>query len=483
MTKTDFQIYPSCCASHGESTLRSVRWRHFVFESRAFCFTAFVWQVTVMQYIIQNNKNHWNHIPKTPLAWKKLPKKGHFAHTGNQIKICSQNKCHHHLSNVCENSFRMFHSNWVISDYHSFVWQFEFPWLNLTNCPLPIWAKWPFFGSFFHANGVFGIWFTYFIKTFFGEEGGKTHIKMSNTYQNLQKPDNSHACLWHQCSPRLHETDQQRQLTLYLNRFVQADSPVPHSQPLMFLPSHCSLLLCLHSHPPRLLLSLSPLSQLKCECLCLSSLLLFCSKRFLNWKGCNAAIIYICFRNETLTSGEYFKGLHSYINVNWEVCCFCSGITLLILHIVLKKRILQIRLEEWKRKIKTKQKWNNNNKTHTQNQVPYKVHQLILKCSKELSNTKTYCIFFLNIAALTQEQFQCMTITKMHVHIYCNTNTNTCSWNQTKIKSTIILTPASWSLIILKIRMTALMKPQPSTITLLQKSQSSTNNNWGCLIT
>ena len=89
------------------------------------------------------------HIPKTPLAWKKLPKKGHFAHIegsrpkwcissmiysrdtpfwsgtldiGNEIKICSQNKCHHHLSNVCEDSFRMFHSNWVISDYHSFVW-------------------------------------------------------------------------------------------------------------------------------------------------------------------------------------------------------------------------------------------------------------------------------------------------------------------------------------------------------------------------
>ena len=62
---------------------------------------------------------------------KKKKKRGHFAHIGNEIKICSQNKCHHHLSNVCENSFRMFHSNWVISDYHSFVWQFEFPWLNL----------------------------------------------------------------------------------------------------------------------------------------------------------------------------------------------------------------------------------------------------------------------------------------------------------------------------------------------------------------
>ena len=131
MTKTDLQIYLSCCASHGESTLRSVRWRHVVFESQAFCLAAFVWQVNS----IQNNKNHWNHIQKTPLAWKKLPKNGHFAHIGNEIKICSQNKCCHHLSNVCENSFRMFHSNWVISDYHLFVWQFEFPWLNLTNCP------------------------------------------------------------------------------------------------------------------------------------------------------------------------------------------------------------------------------------------------------------------------------------------------------------------------------------------------------------
>ena len=127
---------------------------------------------------------------------KKLPKKGHFAHIGNEIKICSQNKCHHHLSNVCENSFRMFHRNWVISDYHSFVWQFEFPWLNLTNCPnkwmvirndpvtvkhtkwiftdigkvmmafilatdfdfIAYMSKMAFFGSFFHANGAFGIY-------------------------------------------------------------------------------------------------------------------------------------------------------------------------------------------------------------------------------------------------------------------------------------------------------------------------------------
>ena len=72
---------------------------------------------------------------KNAIGVKKASKKGHFAHIGNEIKICSQNKCHHHLSNVCENSFRMFHSNWVISDYHSFVWQFQFPWLNLTNCP------------------------------------------------------------------------------------------------------------------------------------------------------------------------------------------------------------------------------------------------------------------------------------------------------------------------------------------------------------
>ena len=53
-------------------------------------------------------KRHWR---------EKSFKKGHFAQIGNEIKICSQNKCHHDLSNVCENSFRMFHSNWVISDY------------------------------------------------------------------------------------------------------------------------------------------------------------------------------------------------------------------------------------------------------------------------------------------------------------------------------------------------------------------------------
>ena len=120
----------------------------------------------------------------------------------------SQNKCHHHhLSNVCENSFCMFHSSWVISDYH-FVWQFEFPWLNLTNCPNkwmvirndPVTVKhtkWIFtdvgkvmmifilatdfdfiaymskmasffFGSFLHANGVFGMMYIYiYIYIFF----------------------------------------------------------------------------------------------------------------------------------------------------------------------------------------------------------------------------------------------------------------------------------------------------------------------------
>ena len=118
---------------------------------------------------------------------------------GNKIKICSQNKCHHHLSNLCENSFRKFHSNWVISDYHSFVWQFEFPWLNLTNCPnkwmvirndpvtvkhtkwiftdvgkvmmafilatdfdfIAYMSKMAFFWKLFHANGVFGIWYIF----------------------------------------------------------------------------------------------------------------------------------------------------------------------------------------------------------------------------------------------------------------------------------------------------------------------------------
>ena len=69
----------------------------------------------VLLYIgIVFQKRHWREK-----SFKKK-KKGHFAHIGNEIKICSQNKCHHHLSNVCENSFHMLHSNWVISDYHSF---------------------------------------------------------------------------------------------------------------------------------------------------------------------------------------------------------------------------------------------------------------------------------------------------------------------------------------------------------------------------
>ena len=68
-------------------------------------------------YDIIFQKRHWREK-----SFQK--KRGHFAHIGNEIKICSQNKCHHHLSNVCENSFCMFHSNWLISDYHSLVWAF-----------------------------------------------------------------------------------------------------------------------------------------------------------------------------------------------------------------------------------------------------------------------------------------------------------------------------------------------------------------------
>ena len=92
--------------------------------------------VKILEHISSSNISKLDHIPKTPLAWKKLKKKekkkrkkkkkgGPFCSQliGNEIKICSQNKCHHHLSNVCENSFRIsFHGNWVISDYHSFVW-------------------------------------------------------------------------------------------------------------------------------------------------------------------------------------------------------------------------------------------------------------------------------------------------------------------------------------------------------------------------
>ena len=39
-------------------------------------------------------------------------------------------------------------------------WWWHLFWLQIL-ISLPIWAKWPFFGSFFHANGVFGIWFLF----------------------------------------------------------------------------------------------------------------------------------------------------------------------------------------------------------------------------------------------------------------------------------------------------------------------------------
>ena len=71
----------------------------------------------LMKTVIIFQKRHWREK-----SFKKRKKKGHFPHIGNEIKICSQNKCHHHLSNVRENSFRMFLINWVISDYQLFVW-------------------------------------------------------------------------------------------------------------------------------------------------------------------------------------------------------------------------------------------------------------------------------------------------------------------------------------------------------------------------
>ena len=37
-------------------------------------------------------------------------------------------------------------------------WWWHLFWLQiLISLPRSIWAKWPFFGSFFHANGIFGI--------------------------------------------------------------------------------------------------------------------------------------------------------------------------------------------------------------------------------------------------------------------------------------------------------------------------------------
>ena len=41
-------------------------------------------------------------------------------------------------------------------------WWWHLFWLQIL-ISLPIWAKWPFFKSFFHANGVFGIWFQWFL--------------------------------------------------------------------------------------------------------------------------------------------------------------------------------------------------------------------------------------------------------------------------------------------------------------------------------
>ena len=43
-------------------------------------------------------------------------------------------------------------------------WWWHLCWLQIW-ISLPIWAKWPFFffGSFFHANGIFGIWFQWFL--------------------------------------------------------------------------------------------------------------------------------------------------------------------------------------------------------------------------------------------------------------------------------------------------------------------------------
>ena len=41
-------------------------------------------------------------------------------------------------------------------------WWWHLFWLQIL-ISLPIWAKWPFFGSFFHANGVFRIWFQWFL--------------------------------------------------------------------------------------------------------------------------------------------------------------------------------------------------------------------------------------------------------------------------------------------------------------------------------
>ena len=79
---------------------------------------------------------------KNAIDVKKASKKKAILHIGNEIKICSQNKCHHHLSNVCENSFRMFHSNWVISDYISLAESNKLPKQMSIYCDEPSLINW-----------------------------------------------------------------------------------------------------------------------------------------------------------------------------------------------------------------------------------------------------------------------------------------------------------------------------------------------------
>ena len=57
-TWIDLQIYPSCGASHSESTLRNVRhvrWRHIVLECRVFCFRS----LFIHFFVDQLNGSHY----------------------------------------------------------------------------------------------------------------------------------------------------------------------------------------------------------------------------------------------------------------------------------------------------------------------------------------------------------------------------------------------------------------------------------------
>ena len=87
-----------------------------------------------------------NHIPKTPLAWKKLAKKGHFTIYEWMV--------------IRNDPVTVKHTKWIFTDVGkvmvAFILATDFDFIAYVS-------KMAFFASFFHANGDFGIWFQWFL--------------------------------------------------------------------------------------------------------------------------------------------------------------------------------------------------------------------------------------------------------------------------------------------------------------------------------